>query len=229
MKILLIETATTVCSVAIATEEGIMAERRSTAPNAHSSQLSPFIGELLEECGMKPSALTAVCVSSGPGSYTGLRIGVSTAKGLCYALDIPLLSVPTLEGMAAQWFTYHPDYQGLVCPMIDARRMECYTAFYSRTEEVRETRADIITEGIYDEYLDRGEVTFIGDGASKCFPLLSVHPQARLDEAFTISARGLLPVALRKLATGQTEDVAYFEPFYLKDFVAKKSVVRGLR
>lgn len=225
MKLLLIETATQVCSVAIANEQGILAERRSTAPNAHSSQLSPFIGELMEN----PSELSAVCVSAGPGSYTGLRIGVSTAKGFCYALDIPLLSVPTLESMAAQYFVDHPDYQGLVCPMIDARRMECYTAFYGPAGEVRGTQADIIDPGIYDEYLDKGPVTFIGDGAAKCFPLLSSHPNARLDETFSISARGLLPVALRKLAAGKKEDVAYFEPFYLKDFVAKKSVVRGLR
>ena len=228
MRLLLIETATQVCSVAIADETGILAERRSTAPNAHSSQLSPFIGELMEECGMKPAELTAVCVSAGPGSYTGLRIGVSTAKGFCYALGIPLLSVPTLESMAAQWLADHSGYEGLVCPMIDARRMECYTAFYTPAGEVRDIRADIIAEGIYDEYLDRGEVTFIGDGAPKCFPLLSTHPNARLDETFSISARGLLPVALRKLDAGQTEDVAYFDPFYLKDFVAKKSVVRGL-
>ena len=100
MKLLLIETATSVCSVAIASEEGILAERRSTAPNAHSSQLAPFIGEMLDN----PSDLSAVCVSAGPGSYTGLRIGVSTAKGFCYALGIPLLSVPTLESMAAQYY-----------------------------------------------------------------------------------------------------------------------------
>ena len=216
MKLLLIETATSVCSVAIADEEGILAERRSTAPNAHSSQLSPFIGELLDN----PAELSAVCVSAGPGSYTGLRIGVSTAKGFCYALGIPLLSVPTLESMAAQYFADHPDYQGLVCPMIDARRMECYTAFFSPDKELRPTQADIIEPGIYDNYLDNNTVTF---------PLLSMHPNARIDESFTISARGLLPVALRKMASGQTEDVAYFEPFYLKDFVAKKSVVRGLR
>lgn len=229
MKILLIETATRVCSVAIGDSDGILAERRSTSPNAHSSQLSPFIGQLFEECAMKPSDLSAVCVSAGPGSYTGLRIGVSTAKGFSYALGIPLLSVPTLESMATQWFSAHPDYHGLLCPMIDARRMECYSAFFSPAGEVRGTQADIISEGVYNEYLDRGEVTFIGDGAPKCFPLLSLHPNARLDESFSVSARGLLPVALRKLQAGQTEDVAYFEPFYLKDFVAKKSVVRGLR
>lgn len=238
VKLLLIETATQVCSVAIADEGGVIAERRSTEPNAHSSQLTPFITQLLEACGLRPADIGAVCVSAGPGSYTGLRIGVSTAKGLCYALGIPLLSVPTLQSMAAQYYVQHPGYDGLVCPMIDARRMECYTAFYANiaadgqrtsVSELRGTQADIIAEGIYDDYLYRGPVTFIGDGAPKCFPLLSSHPNARLDAAFAISAAGLLPVALQKLESGQQEDVAYFEPFYLKDFVAKKSVVRGLR
>ena len=228
MYLLLIETATTVCSVALANEQGIVAEKRSTQPNAHSSQLSPFIGRLLEENGLKPSALNAVCVSSGPGSYTGLRIGVSTAKGFCYALQIPLLSVPTLQGMASLYFMQHPDYHGWVCPMIDARRMECYTAFYSPSDVVRPVQADIITEGIYNDYLDRHEVVFFGDGAAKCFPLLGWHPNARIDEHFSISAAGLLPWALSQLHEGHGEDVAYFEPFYLKDFVAKKSVVRGL-
>ena len=230
--------------MAIASEEGLLAERRSTEPNAHSSQLTPFITQLLEECDLHPADIGAVCVSAGPGSYTGLRIGVSTAKGFCYALGIPLLSVPTLQGMATHYLAQHPDYRGLVCPMIDARRMECYTAFYtladadstadlatfaSRLREVRATGADIVAEGIYDEFLDRGPVTFIGDGAPKCFPLLGSHPNARLDETFAISAEGLLPEALRRLREGRGEDVAYFEPFYLKDFVAKKSVVRGLR
>lgn len=238
MRLLLIETATQVCSVAIADGNGVIAERRSTEPNAHSSQLTPFITQLLEECNLRPADIGGVCVSAGPGSYTGLRIGVSTAKGFCYALGIPLLSVPTLQGMAVQYYAQHPDYDGLVCPMIDARRMECYTALFSNTavgglhpavNPLRDTQADIIVEGIYDEYLGLGPVTFIGDGAPKCFPLLSIHPNARLNAAFAISAAGLLPVALQKLESGQHEDVAYFEPFYLKDFVAKKSVVRGLR
>lgn len=228
MKMLLIETATAVCSVALADENGLILERHSSQPNAHSSQLSPFIGSLLEESGLKPSDIQAVCVSSGPGSYTGLRIGVSTAKGFCYALGIPLLSVPTLQGMASLYCLQHKDYHGLVCPMIDARRMECYTAFFSPDGLLRDTQADIIEAGIYDNYLDSTEVTFIGDGASKCFPILGIHHNARLDEQFTISAEGLLPEALNRLHEGRVEDIAYFEPFYLKDFVAKKSVVRGL-
>ena len=169
-------------------------------------------------------------MSSGPGSYTGLRIGVSTAKGLCYALGVPLIGVPTPLSMAALYFRQHPDYRGLVCPMIDARRMECYTMLVDAgLGIVRDVAADVVEEGLYDEWLDRGEVVFIGDGAAKTRPLLSAHPNARYDESWAFSAEGLLPVALRKLAAGETEDVAYFEPFYLKDFVAKKSVVHGLR
>ena len=128
-KILLIETATSVCSVALADEGRVVARHESDAPNAHSTQLPLFVKELIE--GVK---LDAVCVSAGPGSYTGLRIGVSSAKGLCYGLGIPLLSVPTLLGMASLYYRQHPDYRGLVCPMIDARRMECYTMIVRSSE-----------------------------------------------------------------------------------------------
>ncbi|MCQ2274074.1 MAG: tRNA (adenosine(37)-N6)-threonylcarbamoyltransferase complex dimerization subunit type 1 TsaB [Bacteroidales bacterium] len=229
MLLLLLETATPVCSVALACNGKILAERHSAESNAHSSKLALFIDQLMNECKVSPHQLDAVCVSSGPGSYTGLRIGVSSAKGFCYALSVPLLSVPTLQGMAAQYFAQHPDYQGLVCPMIDARRMECYTAIYSRDGEVKPVSADIIEAGIYDTYLNQGQVVFCGDGAAKTQSLLGVHPNAVYAPEFEISAAGLLPVALDKLARNQVEDVAYFEPYYLKDFVAKKSVVRGLR
>jgi len=229
MNILLIETATAVCSVALSGDDGVVAELHTSQPNAHSSQLSPFIGQLLDRCHTPFRSLDAVCVSPGPGSYTGLRIGVSTAKGICYALGIPLLAVPTLQSMAAQYFTAHPGYTGMVCPMIDARRMECYTAiFASPSSELKPVSADIITPGIYDTFLDRGEVTFVGDGAEKTRPILGLHPNARYATDFLISATGLASVATAKLQQGNTEDVAYFEPYYLKDFVAKKSVVRGL-
>ena len=197
---------------------------RATTPT--HIRLPVFIKELLAEG--KPDA---VCVSAGPGSYTGLRIGVSTAKGLCYGLNIPLLSAPTLLSMAALYYRQHPEYKGYVCPMIDARRMECYTMVVEsgKLKVERDTQADVIEAGIYDEWLDRGEVTFIGDGATKTRDILGIHPNARFDENFRPSAEGLLPLAEAKLAKGEVEDVAYFEPFYLKDFVAKKSVVHGLR
>ena len=228
MNLLLIETATSVCSVALADGGRIVASRTSHEPNAHSTQLPLFVRDLLAQG--RPDA---VCVSAGPGSYTGLRIGVSTAKGICYALNIPLLSVPTLLGMASLYYRQHPEYEGLVCPMIDARRMECYTMMVRNSEfgvrSLRDTQADVITEHSYDEWLERGEVVFVGDGAAKTRDLLGGHPNARYDNDFCIGAEGMLSLAEEKLRKGEVEDVAYFEPFYLKDFVAKKSVVHGLR
>lgn len=230
MNTLLIETATQVCSVVLASEGRILARRDSDVPNAHSTRLSVFIQEVLDENRLTPRDLGAVCVSAGPGSYTGLRIGVSSAKGICYALGIPLVSVPTLLSMAALYYRQHPEYKGLVCPMIDARRMECYTMMVAPGLDVlRPTAADVITEGIFDEYLSQREVTFIGDGAAKTRPLLGNHLNARFDDSFRLSAEGMIDLAAQRLAEGKTEDVAYFEPFYLKDFVAKKSVVHGLR
>ena len=240
--ILLIETATQICSVALSQGGVVLGEMHSDEPNAHSARLSMLVVQLLEQKGVAFSGLDAVCVSSGPGSYTGLRIGVSSAKGYCYALQKPLLSVPTLQYMAAMVFSQFPDFDGHVCPMIDARRMECYTAFYGRkddgiVEEYRAVQADIIESGIYDDILDRRKVLFIGDGAEKTKSILSVHPNAVYESAlpaslgfhFQTSAAGMAAIAEQKLKDGLVEDVAYFEPFYLKDFVAKKSVVRGLR
>ncbi|MCR4828809.1 MAG: tRNA (adenosine(37)-N6)-threonylcarbamoyltransferase complex dimerization subunit type 1 TsaB [Bacteroidales bacterium] len=226
MTILLLETATQVCSVAMLQDRHIVASRESDEPNAHSSRLAVFVKELLAESPQRPDA---VCVSSGPGSYTGLRIGVSSAKGLCYGLDIPLLAVPTLQSMAAWYYMQHPEYDGLVCPMIDARRLECYTALFSRDAQLRDTAADIIEPGLYDQWLDNHPVVFIGDGAAKTQPLLGTHRNALYDSSFVVNAAGMSLLAEQKLKAGDTEDVAYFEPFYLKDFVAKKSEVHGLR
>lgn len=233
MKLLLLETATQVCSVALSIDGKVVGEIHSDEHNAHSSRLSKFMEQLLEENHSSFAELDGVCVSSGPGSYTGLRIGVSSAKGLCYAREIPLMAVPTLKSMACQYYDEHPEYEGMVCPMIDARRMECYTAFFEKdgrgVKQLREVQADIIEEHIYDDYLGKGIVTFVGDGAAKTEPLLGVHANARYDKSYRISASGLNRRACQMMAEGVSEDVAYFEPFYLKDFVAKKSVVRGLR
>lgn len=230
MNVLLIETATQICSVVLAADGNVRARRESDTPNAHSTCLSVFIDEVLKESHLTPRDLDAVCVSAGPGSYTGLRIGVSTAKGFCYALGIPLLSVPTLLSMAALYYRKHPDYRGLVCPMIDARRMECYTMIVNGEMEIlRDTSADVIEAGCFDEWLDRGEVVFVGDGAEKTKDIFGVHCNARYDNNFCLSAEGMLELTETRLREGKMEDVAYFEPFYLKDFVAKKSVVHGLR
>lgn len=229
MTILLLETATQICSVALEHDGTIINEIHSDEPNAHSSKLAVFIDKIMKDEFLATHKLDAVCVSSGPGSYTGLRIGVSSAKGLCYALDIPLLSVPTLQNMASLYFAQHPEYNGLVCPMIDARRMECYTAIFGRSGIVKETAAEVIEEGIYDEWFEKNQIVFIGDGAEKTRPLLSVNANALYDESFRTSSCGMASLAEYRLQNNETEDVAYFEPFYLKDFVAKKSVVHGLR
>ncbi len=230
MNILLLETATAVCSVALAQNGTVLREIHSNEANAHSAKLSLFARDIFDGTGLSLADLDAVCVASGPGSYTGLRIGVSSAKGWCYALNKPLLAVPTLQGMAGGYYMQHPDYEGLVCPMVDARRMECYTAIYNRSlQPQKEVAAEVIEAGSYDRWLDDHEVVFVGDGAAKTRELLGCHPHARYDETYRISAAGMLPIALQKLAAGAVEDVAYFEPFYLKDFVAKKSVVHGLR
>lgn len=225
MKTLLIETATRVCSAAMSVDGTVTLLRECCDADAHSTRLPLFLKELTDA--VRPDA---VCVSSGPGSYTGLRIGVSSAKGLCYGYGIPLLSVPTLLSMAALYYAQHPEYKGLVCPMIDARRMECYTMIVDpQLAVLRDTQADVIAEGFYDMWLNNGKVTFIGDGAAKTRPLLGSNANALYDDAFTVSASGMAQLAEQRIAAGKVEDVAYFEPFYLKDFVAKKSVVHGLR
>ena len=229
MNILLIETATSVCSIALGVDGRVAAIRETDEPNAHSSKMNVFINELFEESGLKATDLTAVCVSGGPGSYTGLRIGVSGAKGLCYGLNIPLLAISTLKNMAAGYFQKHTDYKGLVCPMIDARRMECYTAIYNpELEDIKPVTADIIEPNTYDMWLDNSQAMFVGDGASKTISILGIHPNASFDTDYRITAASMLPLAEDMMKDGRREDTAYYEPFYLKDFVAKKSVVRGL-
>lgn len=226
---LLLETATPVCSVAIAEDGRVVASRICSEPNAHSSKIAVFLDELVNEWGRSLASLDAVCVSSGPGSYTGLRIGVSTAKGLCYALDKPLIAVETLQGMANLFLRQNPDFDGYVCPMIDARRMEVYTAMFDKTgARLEETSAQIIDKGSFAKYLEKGSVAFVGDGAEKTRNLLGDNPNAFYGLPFDFSAHGLLVEAQRRYVERIFEDVAYFEPFYLKDFVAKKPVVKGL-
>lgn len=233
MNIILLETSTSVCSAALASDGNVVMELHSDVANAHSQKLTLFIDQILMYAKLHGVSIDAVCVSSGPGSYTGLRIGVSSAKGLCYALNVPLLAVPTLKSIASLYCMRNPDYSGFICPMIDARRMECYTAVYAvnngAISMVRPVEAEIIVGGSYDSYLEKGKVAFVGDGAPKTVDILGVHPNALFDDNFLLSAMGLAVDACLKFRSGEFEDVAYFEPFYLKDFVAKKSVVRGLR
>ena len=218
--ILLIETATKSCSVSLSYENKIIACKEEVNKQySHAEKLTVFITELFKTQDFSIKDLDAIAVSKGPGSYTGLRIGVSTAKGLCYALDIPLISVSTLKAMAFRMA--QKEDSDLYCPMIDARRMEVYNAFYNSTnKEIRGIQADIIEADSYQKELDK-KVLFFGDGAQKCKQIIQ-HPNAKfLDDIFP-SSKDMLEIANEKFSENFFEDVAYFEPFYLKDFVTGK-------
>ena len=217
---LLIETATKSCSVSLSSENKIIACKEEVNEQYyHAEKLTVFITELFKTQDFTIKDLDAVAVSKGPGSYTGLRISVSTAKGLCYALDIPLISVSTLKAMA--FGMAQKEKSDLYCPMIDARRMEVYNAFYNSTnKEIRGIQADIIEACSYQKELDK-KVLFFGDGAEKCKQMIQ-HPNARFIDGFFPSSKDMLKIANEKFAEKDFEDVVYFEPFYLKDFVAGK-------
>ncbi|MEI7663042.1 MAG: tRNA (adenosine(37)-N6)-threonylcarbamoyltransferase complex dimerization subunit type 1 TsaB [Bacteroidota bacterium] len=241
--ILCLETATEVCSVALFRDETLLGLKESSARNVHSSMLTVFIESLAKESGIGLPGIDALAVSMGPGSYTGLRIGVATAKGLCYALDKPMIAISTLQAMAVgmeheiknknyDWAgdIRYPGPQFLFCPMIDARRMEVYCALYdSRFREMEQVRAEIIDPDSFGALLSRGRVIFGGEGAEKCKPALESHPNALFLDGFRASARHMQPLAAAKFNQGDFENLAYFEPFYLKDFVAGKPRVKGLR
>ena len=278
-RILLIETSTALCSTALAEDGVITAYRESSAPKAHASLTAVFVQEMLAERGITLSDCDAVCVSKGPGSYTGLRVGVSTAKGLCFGADKPLLAVGTLDTLVAQAvadrslnvnsgpvitadhplnvtsdpvvtadrsldvtsdpvvtadrslnvtsgrLTVIPDQIGdplFIIPMIDARRMEVYSAVFSPDGiQITETTPVIVDENSFAEYLEQGPVLFIGDGAGKCADVIK-HPNAHFCQCHP-KASSMLSPAVAALRAGKFEDVAYFEPFYLKEFVATVS------
>ncbi len=216
-KILSIETATTNCSVALSDNGSVIALKEDNSTQySHAERLHLYIEDVLIQASVDKTDLDVIAVSKGPGSYTGLRIGVSAAKGLCYALDIPLVAVATLKSLARQV----KDTKGIVVSMLDARRMEVYSAIYSSEgEEIRETKAEILNENSYLEYLDKGKVTFIGNGVLK-FKALCKHKNAIfLDESLP-SAREIVELAEAKNKIGDFENVAYFEPYYLKDFIS---------
>lgn len=213
--ILCLETATTNCSVALSENGSVIALKEDrSAGYSHAEKLHVFISDILNEAGMKVDDLDAIAVSKGPGSYTGLRIGVSAAKGLCYAKDIPLLSVATLEALAYQ--TSESDF---IVPMLDARRMEVYSAvFNSKFEQIRPTKAEILNASSFSDYLQKGTVTFLGSGVEK-FQKLLAHDNARFLPEALPSANDMAFLATSKYKKSDIEDVAYFEPYYLKDFV----------
>ncbi|WP_337391634.1 tRNA (adenosine(37)-N6)-threonylcarbamoyltransferase complex dimerization subunit type 1 TsaB [Prevotella sp.] len=219
--ILNIETSTDVCSVSVSQDGAcIFSQEDHEGPN-HAVKLGTFVDEALSFADSHAIPLDAVAVSCGPGSYTGLRIGASMAKGICFGQDLKLIAVPTLELMAVPVLLREEVEDGtLLCPMIDARRMEVYSAVYDRAlHEVRGIQADVVDAETYREYLDRGPVYFFGNGAEKCMEVIN-HPNARLIKGVEPLAKWMFPIAERRIAQEKYEDVAYFVPFYLKDFVA---------
>ncbi len=221
--ILHIETSTDVCSVAVSEDSQVIwHEEDHSGPN-HAERLGTYVDEALSFTDSHAIPFDAVAVSCGPGSYTGLRIGTSMAKGICYARNLKLLAVPTLELLCVPVLLRETvaEEDALLCPMIDARRMEVYAALYDRAlHEVRPVSADIVSADTYREYLDQRPVYFFGNGAGKCMETIS-HPNAHYVDGIEPLARWMQPLAERRLLAGKTEDVAYFVPFYLKDFVAK--------
>jgi tRNA threonylcarbamoyladenosine biosynthesis protein TsaB len=217
--ILNIETATTNCSVSLSKEgKTIVLKEDNDKSYSHAERLHVYIDEVLKEANINSNKLDAISVSKGPGSYTGLRIGVSAAKGLCFALDKPLISIPTLDALAHQ---VKMD-DGIIVSMLDARRMEVYSAIYdSNYNEIRETQAQILDETSFNDYLEQGKVYFIGNGVEKTKTLIN-HTNAIFIEDKLPSANDMSLLADTKYKKNDTEDIAYFEPYYLKDFVSLK-------
>ncbi len=223
--ILQIETATTICSVALAKDGKLIAVKQVDQRNVHAEVITLYIDELITSAGINYVDLDAIAVSSGPGSYTGLRIGVSTAKGLCYALDKPLIAIETLQSMANGIISNNNiNADTLLCPMIDARRMEVYTALFDSTgNKVKATAAEIIDADSYNEQLKINKILFFGDGAEKCREILGSNPNAQFLTGFINSAEHLTNKAFERFTDKDFEDVAYFEPYYLKEFLVTTS------
>ncbi|MEE4000156.1 tRNA (adenosine(37)-N6)-threonylcarbamoyltransferase complex dimerization subunit type 1 TsaB [Tenacibaculum sp. FZY0031] len=214
--ILHIETATKNCSVSVAAKGELLAIQELNDGNySHAEKLHLFIQQVIQEAKLSFNDIDAVAVSKGPGSYTGLRIGVSAAKGLCFAFDKPLIAIETLQSLAHKVSME----EGVIIPMLDARRMEVYAAVYnSKHERVRDIKAEIIDENSFQEYLLKGKVYFLGDGAEKCKEVITHENAVFIDGEFP-SAKEMVQLSFDKYKKNDIEDVAYFEPFYLKDFV----------
>lgn len=230
--ILHIETATDVCSVALSRGTEIIGLKEEAGGNNHAKHLLPFVDEVLKQSGESMSEINGVAVSIGPGSYTGLRIGVSTAKGIAYTAGIPVMAISTLESIAqgakALWSETSTETVQIV-PMIDARRMEVFTTRFSYDmQSLEEVSAKIVDENTFSDLLSGEKVLFCGNGMPKCREMLSAFSNACFIDA-PISAKNMLPTALKKWQNNDFENVAYFEPFYLKEYVAAKPVVKGLR
>lgn len=220
VRIILLETSTSLCSVALLEDERITAIRKSDTPRLHASMTAPYVKEILDERGLKVSDCAAVCLSMGPGSYTGLRVGSSTAKGLCFGGGIPLLAVGTLDVLVAQALEAGlPEGCKYIVPMIDARRMEVYTALYSSDgQRLTDVSPQIVDNAFANRLTEDEGFFFIGDGVQKCQEVLGGEGRWFRQECPT--AEAMKKPALNELRAGNFRDIAYFEPFYLKDFVA---------
>ncbi len=219
--ILNIETATKNCSVSLAEKGELLALKELNDGNySHGEQLHIFIIDILKEAKKTVNDLDAIAVSKGPGSYTGLRIGISTAKGLCFSLDIPLISISTLTSLAN---AISVNKDAVIVSMLDARRMEVYSAVYDdNCNQIRETKAEIINEVSFSEYLSKGKVYLLGDGAEKCKAVIKSRNAVFID-GYLPSAKQMIRLSYNKYKKNDTENVAYFEPFYLKDFMITTS------
>ena len=222
--ILCIETGTDICSVGLSRDGELVSLRESDEGRDHAKRVGVFVDELLRETGIAPDELDAIAVGMGPGSYTGLRIGVSFAKGMCYGLQIPLVAVGSLDALAevaiedneAGILDVKDWNDAVLCPMVDARRMEFYTRLFNAAgEPLSEVSAEIVTEESFAEWRKGRQLVIFGNGAAKCREILPDATYVNI----TPSARGLARLAERRLQEGKTEDIAYFEPFYLKDFI----------
>ena len=223
-RIILIETSTSLCSTALVEDGKVVCERLSTEPRAHASMTAPYVNEMLKERGLGVKDCSAVAVSKGPGSYTGLRVGVSTAKGLCFGAGIPLISVGTLDTLVWQAMDEGlvPEGCRYIVPMVDARRMEVYTAIFTPDgKQVTPTEAMVVGEDSFKEQLSEGPVLFIGDGAGKCQGVINTY-NAHFVQCCP-KASGMTRPAVAALNEGKFEDVAYFEPYYLKEFMTTTS------
>ena len=223
-RIILIETSTSLCSTALAEDGTVVSYKESATPKSQASLTAPFVEEMLSERGLKVSDCSAVCVSMGPGSYTGLRVGSSTAKGLCFGGGIPLLAAGTLDTLVAQAADEGlvPEDCRYIIPMIDARRMEVYSAVFTPDgRQLTETAPQIITEESFRDFIEEGPVLFIGDGALKCKDVLTSSNCHFVQCCPKASA--MLRPAIQAMRAGDFKDIAYFEPFYLKQFVATVS------
>ncbi len=218
--ILSLETTTKVCSVALYDSDTLLTETSLSIEKAHSQFLASLVDSTFKYSHQNKSALSAVAISSGPGSYTGLRIGTSFAKGICFSMNIPLISINTLDGMIQ--LVKRENEKILYCPMLDARRMEVYCKVENDDGiQVEDTHARIIEENSFLDLLDKNVILFFGDGSAKCKSILN-HKNARFQDKFQISAKGIGELAYSKFENEEFEDVAYFEPFYLKEYKAGK-------